>query len=167
MTSPGFRFSGHGGNIQHERSEARRALYRRRYWFHRGGSKRYYTPEYQRLLRGKLARIDCPILLIQGDLSPGNRFNADVLIPELRALNKKVEVLTYAGQPHCFLFLGTHDIISTGLRKLGAPTAPSPPGARQPSSDAQAKAAADMLSFCARHVSTKPKPLLASLVQWR
>ena len=128
--------------------------------------KRYYLPEHQRLLRAKIARIDCPILLIQGDLTPVNKFNAEVLIPELRALDRKVEVLTYPGQPHCFCFLGTPDTVSTGLRKLGAPTEPSPPGARPPSPVAQAKAAADIASFCARHVHTKPKPVSSSLVRW-
>ncbi|HTF42335.1 MAG TPA: hypothetical protein VK641_00485 [Terriglobales bacterium] len=38
--------------------------------------------------RAKLARIDCLILLIQGDLTPTNKFNTEVLIPELRVLNK-------------------------------------------------------------------------------
>lgn len=128
--------------------------------------QRYYSAEYQRVLRGKLARINCPILLVQGDLTPGNRFNAEVLVPELRALDKNVDVLTYPGQPHCFCFLGTPDTVSTGLLKLGAPTSPSPPAARPPSPDAQAKAAADIATFCARHVRTKPQPIRSSLVRW-
>jgi hypothetical protein len=35
-----------------------------------------------------------------------NRFNAEVLIPELRAAKKNVTVKTYGGQFHCFCFRG-------------------------------------------------------------
>jgi dienelactone hydrolase len=67
--------------------------------------KRYYTPECQKLTREKIARIRCPILIIQGDPSKlVNPFNNEILIPELRAAGKTVEVFTYKGEPHCFAF---------------------------------------------------------------
>ena len=46
--------------------------------------QKYYTPEYQSRTRAKLAKIRAPILILQGDQQPINRFNAAVLIPELR-----------------------------------------------------------------------------------
>jgi len=56
--------------------------------------QRYYTAQFQRLTREKIARIRSPILIQQGDEnSPLNRFNAQVLIPELRAAGKPLEVI--------------------------------------------------------------------------
>jgi dienelactone hydrolase len=107
--------------------------------------KRYYTPEFQKLTRTKLARIQCPILIIQGDVQPVNRFNQEVLIPELRAAGKKLDVLTYSGEPHCFCFYGE--------------------GQRTPHPDIALKAFTDMQSFCRRHVPTKPKALDPTLVK--
>ena len=107
--------------------------------------KRYYTPELQKLTRAKLARIQCPILIIQGDVHSINRFNQEVLIPELRAAGKKLEVLTYSGEPHCFCFYGE--------------------GPRTPSPEVALKAFADMQSFCQRHVPTKPKRLNSAVVK--
>lgn len=66
--------------------------------------KRYYTSEFQQLTRRKIAGIQCPILIVQGDQHPINRFNAEVLIPELRQAGKTLEVKTYPGAPHCFAF---------------------------------------------------------------
>ena len=72
--------------------------------------KRFYTAQYQKLTREKLGRINAPILLLQGDPDRPdlriNQFNATILVPELRALGKTVEVKSYAGQPHCFAFGG-------------------------------------------------------------
>ena len=66
----------------------------------------YYTPEFQKFLQAKIAKIQCPILIVQGSVDrqevPINKFNAEVLIPELRAAKKTLEVRTYAGQGHCF-----------------------------------------------------------------
>ncbi len=53
----------------------------------------------------KIARISSPVLIVQGDgPSELNRFNAEVLIPELRAAGTSLEVRTYPGEPHCFAF---------------------------------------------------------------
>jgi dienelactone hydrolase len=109
--------------------------------------RRYFTPEFQTLTRAKLARIQCPILILQGDVNQVNvnRFNEQVLIPELRALGKRLDVLTYSGEPHCFCFYGE--------------------GQRTPRPDIALKAFIDMQSFCRRHVLTKPKALDSTVVK--
>jgi dienelactone hydrolase len=107
--------------------------------------KRYYTAEFQKLTRAKLARIQCPILIIQGSVHPINRFNEEVLIPELRAVGKRIEVLTYSGEPHCFCFYGE--------------------GPRTPRPDIALKAFTDMQSFCRRYLPTKPKALDSTVVK--
>jgi dipeptidyl aminopeptidase/acylaminoacyl peptidase len=112
--------------------------------------KQFYTPEYQRILRAKIARIKCPILILQGDDEVRgvsvNKFNAEVLIPELRAQGKNLEVLTYAGQSHCFCFEGS--------------------GPRVPNPAAAWKAYQDAAAFARRFVTTKPKPLDSGLVKY-
>lgn len=109
--------------------------------------KGYYTPEYQKVTREKIARIKCPILIIQGDQEPRViPFNNQVFIPELRAMGKRVEVISYPGEPHCFAFSGI--------------------GARQPRRPASGlKAFHDIDDFCRRHLRTKPKPLNPRLVK--
>jgi acetyl esterase/lipase len=112
--------------------------------------RQFYTPEYQNILRTKLASIKCPILIIQAEKDrPApliNRFNAEVLIPELHALGKVVEVLTYPGEPHCFCFYGS------------GPRAPHPAAALKAYQDAEA--------FSRRSVATKPRPLESELVKY-
>jgi dipeptidyl aminopeptidase/acylaminoacyl peptidase len=99
--------------------------------------KRYYTDEHQRLTREKIARIQSPILIVQGDvktLLAVNDFNAAVLIPELQSARKTFEVITYPGEPHCFA--------------MGS----------QPASAASAlKAFRDSDAFFRRYVATQPK----------
>lgn len=112
--------------------------------------RQFYTSEYQNILRTKLARIKCPILIIQAEKDrPApliNRFNAEVLIPELRALGKTVEVLTYPGEPHCFCFYGS--------------------GPRTPRPAVALKAYRDAEAFSRRYVPTKPSPLGLELVKY-
>lgn len=107
--------------------------------------KRYYTAAHQEFTREKIGRIRCPILILQGDQQPINRFNAAVLIPELKAAGKDLEVITFAGEPHCFAFNG------------------SGPGTPRPA--AALKAFQDADAFFRRHLPTKPKPLDLSLVK--
>jgi acetyl esterase/lipase len=68
-----------------------------------------------------------------------------VLIPELRAAGKTVELISYPGQPHCFCFYGS--------------------GVRSPPPAAALKAFHDIDAFCKRNVSTKPKPIDESVVK--
>ncbi len=105
---------------------------------------KYYTPEFQKFLRVKIAKIQCPILLIQGNVHPINKFNAEVLIPELRAAKKTLEVRTYADQGHCF-FAG-----SGVPRPSGRPSrAGEPPAALE--------AFRDIDAFCRRYLRIQPK----------
>lgn len=100
------------------------------------------------MLRGKLARIESPILIIEGTHSTHsgiNQFNDAVLIPELRAAGKSVEVITFPGEPHAFSFEST-------------PSYTPRPAAAQ-------KAFLDIDSFIRRHVATPPIPLDPALMR--
>ena len=124
--------------------------------------RRYYTAELQKSFRAKLAKLNAPILIVQGDVGEGpiagdgpgrNRFNADVLIPELRATRRQFDVKIYHEQAHCF---------------CSASGAPRPGGLAAPASwpAAALKAFQDIDAFCRRHVQTKPKALDAGLVTY-
>jgi hypothetical protein len=58
----------------------------------------YYTTKYQVIARDKIGRIGSPILIVQGDQHPINRFNREVPIPELQSAHKALEVSTYPGE---------------------------------------------------------------------
>src|SRR5262249_38312936 len=106
--------------------------------------KRYYTEEHHGLTREKIARIQSPILIVQGDvktLLAVNDFNAAVLIPELQSAHKAVEVITYPGEPHCF---------AMATRRASAASA--------------LKAFRDSDAFFRRHVATQPKPIDTTLI---
>jgi hypothetical protein len=124
--------------------------------------RRYYTANLQQRSREKLSRIGAPILIVQGDVGAGpidldgpgrNRFNAEVLIPELRATGRRFEVKAYSGQAHCF---------------CSASGAPRPEGRAAPASwpAAALEAFQDMDAFCRRYVSSQPKAIDAALVTY-
>jgi dipeptidyl aminopeptidase/acylaminoacyl peptidase len=109
--------------------------------------RQHYTSERERTTRAKIARIQSPTLIVQGDVKTPlavNDFNAAVLIPELRSAGKTVEVITYPGMPHCFAF--------------------GPPGATPAMEAAAAKAFQDMDVFFRRHIATQPKPVDPTLI---
>jgi acetyl esterase/lipase len=117
--------------------------------------KQHYTPQYQKILRGKVASITAPILIVQGSVdrkeNPINRFNAEVLLPELRDANKTLEVRSYADQGHCFC-------IGSGVpRPSGRPTQASAPRAAL-------DAFRDIDAFCRKHLSTQPQEIDPRLV---
>jgi dienelactone hydrolase len=98
---------------------------------------RYYTAAFQKRTRETLGRIRSPILILQGDeRNLENRFNRQVLIPELKTLGKPFEVVTYPGEPHCFAF---------------GPQAPRP--------EVALKAFNDVDAFFRRHVNAKATPI--------
>jgi dipeptidyl aminopeptidase/acylaminoacyl peptidase len=111
--------------------------------------KQYYTPEYQKILQTKIARIQCPILFIQGDVSPVYRFNAEVLLPELRAAGKNLQVITYPGERHCFCFdaSGAFPELFPGTKYI------------PPTPTMALKAFRDIDAFSQRHLKTKPTAL--------
>jgi hypothetical protein len=119
--------------------------------------KKYYTPTFQKILRAKIAKIDSPIFIIQGNIHRGelpiNRFNAEVLIPELRAAKKVLEVRTYPDQAHCFC-------AASGLPRSSGLSAPAswPREAYNASRDAE--------RFCRRYLVTKPKAIDSRLVTY-
>ena len=116
--------------------------------------KRYYTDENQKLTRAKIDRIRCPILIIQGDVQPVNRFNAQVLIPELRSAGKKLDVITYPGAVHCFCTQGGEMVDGRNGRWRR-----TPPGPWTLQETAALKAFHDINAFCKQHVPTQPKPV--------
>ncbi len=103
--------------------------------------KSFYTPELQKLTREKIARIACPVLIVHGDQHPINKINHEIIIPEMKAAGKKLEVIPYPGQPHAFVF-----------GQDGSP-------------EAIRKCFEDCDRFFKQHLPTKPTPLDASLVK--
>jgi len=118
--------------------------------------KRYYTAKFQQILQAKIKRINSPILMLQGDVDrreiPINRFNTDVLIPELQRANKTLTVKTYSEQAHCF---------------CSASGQPRPNGLAASASwpSAALKAFQDSDAFCRRYLRTQPKPIDATLLK--
>jgi dipeptidyl aminopeptidase/acylaminoacyl peptidase len=100
---------------------------------------RHYTAAHRKRTRAKIATINSPLLILQGDQQPLNRFNAAVFIPELRNAGKALEVITYPGEPHCFAFYGA--------------------GSRTPRPAAALKAFDDSDRFIRRHLRTQPRRL--------
>jgi dipeptidyl aminopeptidase/acylaminoacyl peptidase len=109
---------------------------------------RYYTAEYRRFTQEKIATIRSPILLVQGDEnSPLNRWNAEVLVPELRRADKRIGVKGYAGERHCFAWDGRR------------------PDGTWHHVPAAATAFGDADEFFRSHFSTQPHPMSASFVK--
>jgi dipeptidyl aminopeptidase/acylaminoacyl peptidase len=69
---------------------------------------KFFTPEHRKLAQERIAPINCPILLVQGEeTSRLNVFNRETLIPALKAANKALEIRSYRGEPHSFAFYST------------------------------------------------------------
>jgi len=109
----------------------------------------YQSREDHAELRAKIARIDCPILIIQGDHdthSGLNRFTAAVLIPELQAAGKFFEVITFPGEPHAFSFYSDPE--------------------RTPRPAAALKAFSDIDAFARRFIDIQPRTIEESRVRY-
>ncbi|HKA08171.1 MAG TPA: dienelactone hydrolase family protein [Gemmataceae bacterium] len=111
--------------------------------------KPFYTPECQKLTRDKIAKFRCPILLIQGD-HPVKKLNEGILLAELKAADKTVEVFNYKGEPHSFAFL------SAPLRFK--------PG-RSPHPNVARKAFEDVDGYLRKQLKTMPVPIDPKLVK--
>ena len=118
--------------------------------------RQLYTAECQKLTRDKVAKIRCPILIVQGDVFPGTNFNKEILIPELRDLGKNVVVLTYPGEPHGFAF-------SESMK--GREKTPFPRTATRPFPAVAESVFEDVHALARRHLPTKPTPIDAKLVK--
>ncbi len=121
--------------------------------------KQYYTPEFQKIFREKIAKIDCPIFLVTGDLNrtllPMGPLMTDILIPELQAAGKTLTHRVYPGEVHCFCLLSG---MSWPARATMQPTASW-------ASDALV-AFRDIDAFCRRYVKTQPKQIEPALVTY-
>jgi acetyl esterase/lipase len=70
--------------------------------------------------REKIVRMTSPVLIVHGDEpSQLNRFNAEVLVPELQAAGKDVQVVAYPGQ-HCLALAGGTPSASRAFRDIDA-----------------------------------------------
>jgi dienelactone hydrolase len=108
----------------------------------------YRARENHRKFRAKIAAISSPILILQGDHNTHsglNQFSAAVLLPEIRAVGKSLEVITYPGEPHAFSFY-------------------SDP-ARTPHPAAALKAFRDIDAFARRFVQVQPVAIDPELVR--
>lgn len=112
--------------------------------------KKYYTAEYQKRSREKIARMTCEFIFVQGEgpnqLFPQSvDFNRVILFPELLNLGKNLVVLSYPGEPHCFAFYSNPD--------------------RTPHPAVAESAFEDVAALVRRHLRTKPSPMDPSLVK--
>jgi dienelactone hydrolase len=108
--------------------------------------KKFFTPEYRKLTQQKVARINSPILIVQGEeTSRLNVFNRETLIAELRAAKKTLEMKSYSGEPHSFAFYST--------------------AARTPHPAVAAQVFEDVNAWLRRQLRTQPVPLDARLVK--
>jgi dienelactone hydrolase len=108
--------------------------------------KKFFTAEYQQMARERIAKIHCRILIVQGEpTSRLNAFNAQTLIPELKAANKALDVMNYPGEPHSFAFYST--------------------ASRTPRPAVAAKAFEDVNAWLRRHLRTQPAPMRANQVK--
>jgi acetyl esterase/lipase len=64
--------------------------------------KPHYTPELQKFTQAKVNKIHCPVLIVHGDIHPLKIINQEIIVPELKAADKTVEYIEYAGQAHGF-----------------------------------------------------------------
>lgn len=128
-----------------------------------------YHATYQPATRAKIARIETPILLLQNDpvfdfVSQSLiEFNTKVLVPELRAAGKRIQVTSFARQSHCFCFVGGNRVIPGQGQWVPAIERGA---ARPPEGYAAAalKAFGDIQAFCEPLLKTKPVPLARNLV---
>ncbi len=113
---------------------------------------KYLTEEYKQRTRSKLEKIHAPLLLLQGDeASPLNRWNATVILPELRRMNKSVAVVSSVGEPHCFAWDGR---------------LPFGPAGRWRHSAKAAEAFSVANEFLRKHVRVQPQAIDARLVTY-
>ena len=64
--------------------------------------QKYYTPQLQELTRKRIGKIRCPIMIAQGDRDSLKKINSEIIVPEMKAQGKSVELVWYPNQPHGF-----------------------------------------------------------------
>jgi dienelactone hydrolase len=103
--------------------------------------QQYYTPAVQQITRDRIARINCPLLIVHGDMHPIYKINRDLLLPELQRAGKQVSMRVYPGQPPGFLVAIEGD------------------------GSATLQCFHDCLDFFKQHLPTAPQPLHPELIQ--
>jgi dienelactone hydrolase len=103
--------------------------------------KKFYTPELQKFTRAKIERIHVPIFIAQGNVHPIGKINREIIIPELEAAGKDVEVKDYPGQPHGFYF------------------------GRTPHQEAALEFFKDCDRFFRKHIKVQPKAIAAERIR--
>ena len=107
---------------------------------------KFFTPEYRKLAQERIAPINCPILIVQGEeTSRLNVFNRETLIPELKAAKKTLEIKSYGGEPHSFAFYSS--------------------AARTPRPAVAAQVFEDINAWLRRQLRTPPVPIDRRLVK--
>lgn len=101
--------------------------------------KSVYTTGAQKFTRAKIEKISCPIFLAHGDIHAINKVNHEVLIPELKACGKDLQVKLYPGENH-------------GFSRRSVATLDGPK-----------RFFDDSDAFFKRHLSTKPTPIPQAL----
>ncbi len=104
---------------------------------------RFYTAEVRRLTKEKVRRISAPVLIAHGTGGPRSllKINQEILLAEMKAAGKTVELILYPGQPHGFYF------------------------GRTPDQEAALKFFVDCDAFFRRYLATRPVALSSSLVR--
>ena len=129
-----------------------------------------YRAKYQTVTRAKIARIQTPILLLQNDpvLDRASRavfkFNTEVLVPELRAAGKTVNVVSYSEQSHCFCFVGGNRVIPGNQGQWVPAVVPGTPLPPAGYGEMAVKAFGDIQAFCQPLIRTQPVPIDRALV---
>ncbi len=61
-----------------------------------------YTPERKKKMRAWMKKVDCPVLLLQGEPVGLFKTNFEILIPEMKKLEKDISSIHYPGVTHGF-----------------------------------------------------------------
>lgn len=82
-----------------------------------GDPEAYYKAEQRQLMESKLKRIQCPLLLLSGDIHPLKVMNHEILLPAAIEAGVKVEWRWYKGEGHGFYF-GSATPVETVMKVL-------------------------------------------------
>ncbi|MDA2931358.1 prolyl oligopeptidase family serine peptidase [Acidobacteria bacterium AH-259-O06] len=105
--------------------------------------RRFYTPKVRAFTRAKIERIRCPVLIVHGDVHPINKINNEIILPEMKALDKSFKTILYPGCKHGFYF-GRHDNYKSSLKCFN-----------------------DSLAFSGQYLKVQPKPLTDAQIEHR
>ena len=64
--------------------------------------EKYFKEENRRILKEKVKKLSCPIIIVHSDVHPINNVNNGYLIPEIKAQKKSLKTILYPGFGHGF-----------------------------------------------------------------